>query len=82
MIRKAMLGVAAGVMALALIQAPAAEAKGKHFHGYKHHKHFVLKLYKPYYYVHTPDCGYYFWKWKQTGKFFWKSKYFACKGFY
>jgi len=81
MINKAIMGVAAGVMALTVIQAPAAEAKGKH-HGHKHHKHFVLKWYTPYHYVHSHDCGFYYWKWKHTGKLFWKSKYFACKGFY
>jgi len=78
------MGLAAGLIAFSTLMAPAAEAKGKGFHGHKHHKHFGFvwhKRYKPHF-VHYDDCGFYFYKWKHTGKHFWKTKYFVCKGFY
>jgi hypothetical protein len=83
---KMIMGVAAGLMALTALNAPAAEAKGKA--GIKIHiypKHHVLKWHKwhvPHHLVSYEDCGYYLWKWKKTGTMFWKSKYFTCKAIY
>ena len=86
MSNKMIMGLAAGLIALTALQAPAAEAKGKGWHKFNdNHKHHVMKWHKwhaPYHYVHFNDCGHYFWKWKHTGNFFWKTKYFACKGIY
>lgn len=85
MSKKVIMGLAAGLMALSALQAPAAEAKGKGFHGHKlHHKHFGFKWHKWHkpHFVQFNDCGFYFFKWKKTGRIFWKTKYFACKGFY
>ncbi|MCL4766506.1 MAG: hypothetical protein KJZ80_09765 [Hyphomicrobiaceae bacterium] len=86
MSKKLIMSLVAGLMAVAALQAPAAEAKGKgkglKIHIYKHH---VLKWHNwhaPLYVVGADDCGYYYWKWKHTGSFLWKSKYFACKGIY
>ncbi len=76
------MGIAAGLMALTALHAPAAEAKKGLHKPHKHHKHHVLKWAVPYHYAGYKDCGYYFWRWQHTGKGYWKSKYFACKAFY
>lgn len=85
MSKNIIMSLAAALMALSALQAPAAEAKGKGFHGHKlhhhHHKHFGSKWHKSHF-VRFNDCGSYFFKWKKTGKLFWKTKYFACKDFY
>lgn len=78
--KKMIMGIAAGLMALTALNAPAAEAKSKggikiHIHKHHVHKH---KWHSPYHFVSHNDCGYYFWKWKKTGAFFWKAKYFSC----
>jgi len=78
------MGVTAGLLALATLHSPAAEAKGKHFHN--NHKHHVHKWHKwhvvPYRFVNFDGCGAYYWKWKKYGGLYWKKKYFACTGFY
>lgn len=83
--KKMIMGIAAGLMALTALNAPAAEAKGKggiKIHIHKHHVWHKHKWHAPFYYVGYKDCGYYFWKWKKTGTPYWKAKYFSCKAFY
>ena len=45
------MGIAAGLMALTALHAPAAEAKKGLHKPHKHHKHHVLKWAVPYHYA-------------------------------
>ena len=83
---KLIMGVTAGLLVLATLQSPTAEAKGKGKHISHAHKHHVHKWHKwrvvPYQFVNFDGCGAYYWKWKNYGGAYWKEKYFGCADIY